>query len=76
LLIISLQRAKCIGCNFCHEVAPDQFRMSKKDGKAVLLNARDRNGFHTLKLTDETPYEQVLKTQESCPSKIIQVKLI
>jgi ferredoxin len=50
--------------------------MSKKDGKAVLLNARDRNGFHTLKLPDETPYEQVLKTQESCPSKIIQVKII
>ena len=76
MLIISLQRGKCIGCNFCQEVAPEQFRMSKKDGKAVLLNARDRKGFHTVKLHDETFFEANLKAQESCPSKIIQVKII
>ena len=76
MLIISLQRAKCIGCNFCEEVAPEQFRMSKKDGKAVLLNARERKGFYTLKLFDEMAFEANLKAQEGCPSKIIQVKLI
>ncbi|PID68856.1 MAG: 4Fe-4S ferredoxin [Flavobacteriia bacterium] len=75
MLIISLQRGKCIGCNFCEEVSPEQFRMSKKDGKAVLLNARERKGFHTVKLFDESLYEANLKAQEGCPSKIIQVKL-
>lgn len=76
MLIITLQRPKCIGCNFCQEVAPDQFRMSKKDGKAVLLNAKDKKGFHTIKLHDESAYEANLKAQESCPAKIIQVKII
>lgn len=50
--------------------------MSKKDGKAVLLNARERKGFYTLKLFDEMAFEANLKAQEGCPSKIIQVKLI
>lgn len=76
MLIISLQRAKCIGCHFCQEVAAEQFRMSKKDGKAVLLNARDRKGFHTVKIPDESLYEQAHKAQVGCPSKIIQVKII
>lgn len=75
MLIITLQRAKCIGCNYCQEIAPEQFRMSKKDGKAVLLNARERKGFHTLKLYDESHYENNVKAAQACPSKIIQVKL-
>lgn len=75
MLIITLQRVKCIGCNFCQEVAPENFRMSKKDGKAVLLNSNDRKGFYTVKLFDESSYEASLKAQEGCPAKIIQVKL-
>lgn len=30
MVIITLQRDKCIGCNYCYELAPDRFRMSKK----------------------------------------------
>ena len=75
MLIITLQRAKCIGCNYCQEVAPDQYRMSKKDGKAVLLHARDRNGFYTVKIHDDELLEVNIKAEEGCPSKIIKVKL-
>ncbi len=75
MLIITLQRSKCIGCNYCEEIAPEQYRMSKKDGKAVLLGARDRKGFHTVKLTDASLFESNLKAAEACPSKIIKVKL-
>lgn len=74
MLIITLQRAKCIGCNYCQEVAPEQYRMSKKDGKAVLLHARERSGFHTVKLHDDELLEVNLKAAEACPSKIIKVK--
>ncbi len=75
MIIISLQRAKCIGCNYCQEAAPEQYRMSKKDGKAVLLNSRNRKDFHTLKLHDMSLLEENLKAAAACPSKIIKVKL-
>ena len=76
MLIITLQRAKCIGCNYCQEVAPEQYRMSKKDGKAVLLHARERSGFYTVKLHDVSALETNLKAEEGCPSKIIKVKML
>ena len=75
MIIITLQRDKCIGCNYCQEVAPQQYRMSKKDGKAVLLDSRDRKGFHTVKVHDISLLEENLKAAEGCPSKIIKVKL-
>ncbi len=75
MLIITLQRAKCIGCNYCQELAPEQYRMSKKDGKAVLLHARERNGFHTVKLHGDEFLEANLKAEEGCPAKIIKVKV-
>ena len=37
MVVITLQRAKCIGCNYCVEMAPTQFQMSKKDGKTVVV---------------------------------------
>ena len=53
MVIVTLQREKCIGCNYCAEFAPEYFRMSKKDGKSVLLKSVEKKGFHTLK----TPIE-------------------
>ena len=32
-------RKKCIGCGICYQQQPLHWRMSKKDGKATLLNA-------------------------------------
>lgn len=36
---IILYRNKCIGCGICYEMQPENWRMSKRDGKAMLLNA-------------------------------------
>ena len=74
MVIITLQRAKCIGCNYCVELSPAQFRMSKKDGKAVLLKSIAKKGFHTIKSSDDTIFESSLKAKEACPVKIIEVK--
>jgi len=74
MVIITLQRAKCIGCNYCEELAPNQFRMSKKDGKAVLLHAKEKKGFYTIKSLDDSIFEASLKAKEICPVKIISVK--
>jgi ferredoxin len=35
-------RNRCIGCNACVEIAYHRWRMSKKDGKAVLLGAIEK----------------------------------
>ena len=74
MVVITLQRAKCIGCNYCVELAPGQFQMSKKDGKAVLLHANEKKGFYTLKSPDDSMLDSAIKAKEVCPVKIISVK--
>jgi len=73
MVIITLQRKKCIGCNYCVELAPKQFQMSKKDGKSVLLHSKDKKGFFTIK-SDDSIFENALKAKEACPVNIISVK--
>lgn len=76
MVVITLQRKKCIGCNYCVELAPSQFQMSKKDGKAVLLHANDKKGFFTLKSNNEFIFEACDNASKACPSKIITVKQV
>lgn len=66
------QRAKCIGCNYCVELAPEYWRMSKKDGKAVLLGAIDKKGFYSLRIREDE-VEVNLKAAKVCPVHIIQI---
>ena len=63
------------GCNYCVELAPKQFQMSKKDGKSVLLHSQDKKGFFTLKSPDASILENATRAKEACPVKIISVKL-
>lgn len=72
MISITLQREKCIGCNYCYEIAPDLFRMSKKDGKSVLLNSTDKRGFHTIRTSDDYR-DMAMQTKEVCPVNIIKV---
>jgi ferredoxin len=76
MVVVTLQRNKCIGCNYCVELAPGQFQMSKKDGKSVLLHATEKKGFHTLKSPDNTILESCEQATKACPVKIITTKLI
>ena len=76
MVIITHQRDKCIGCNYCVELAYAQWRMSKKDGKSVLLHATNKKGFHTVKSNDEMIFEDCDKAAKACPVKIISVKNI
>ena len=76
MVVITLQRKKCIGCNYCVELAPEQFQMSKKDGKSVLLRSEDKKGFHTLKSNNNLIFEDCDKAAKACPVKIISVKSV
>ena len=76
MVIVTLQREKCIGCNYCAEFAPEFFRMSKKDGKSVLLRSVEKKGFHTIKTPLQDAYDSCDKAAKSCPVNIISVKMV
>jgi len=75
MVIITQQRNKCIGCNYCVELAYQRWRMSKKDGKCTLIGGVDKKGFYTAKV-DDMEYAENKRAAEVCPVKIIQVKKI
>ena len=76
MVIVTLQRKKCIGCNYCVDLAPNNFVMSKKDGKSVLLNSEDKKGFFTIKIPDNTVFDSCDASAKACPVNIISVKMI
>jgi ferredoxin len=49
--------------------------MSKKDGKATLLNSIDKKGFHTARV-ENSEFDDNVKAAEACPVNIIKVKMI
>jgi ferredoxin len=75
MVIITHQREKCIGCNYCVELAFERWRMSKKDGKATLLGGENKKGFHTVRV-DDSELEANERAAKACPVNIIQVKQI
>jgi ferredoxin len=74
MVIVTLQRDKCIGCNYCEEFAPEYFRMSKKDGKSVLLKSTEKKGFFTIKTPLHEAFDTCDRAAKACPVKIISVK--
>jgi len=75
MIQITQHRAKCIGCNYCVEIAPNRWRMNKKDGKSVLLEAKEKKGFFTVELHD-MEYEENEAAARACPVRIINVKIL
>lgn len=69
-MLLTFQRSKCIGCNYCHEHAPSRWVMSGKDGKAVLIGAKDRKGFHSVTVHESERRENEAAAA-ACPVKII-----
>lgn len=69
---ITQYRNKCIGCGICYEMLPELWRMSKKDGKATLLNAVEKKQVAVLSISS-TFIEVSKKVAMACPVKIIKV---
>jgi ferredoxin len=72
MIQITYQRGKCIGCNYCIELAPERWRMNKKDGRSLLLGAKSKKGFYTVKV-DDIEYEVNKASAKACPMKIIRI---
>ncbi len=65
-------RNKCIGCGVCYEQQPELWRMSKKDGKATLLNGIGKKDVFIRDIANL----EVIKSREVaavCPVRIIKV---
>ena len=75
MIVITHQREKCIGCNYCVEEASFRWVMSHKDGKSILIDAKESKGFFTVRVHDDE-YEDNLKAADACPVNIIHVKKI
>jgi ferredoxin len=69
---IIFYRNKCIGCSICREMQPEVWRMSKKDGKAVLLKAIEKKQVHQLRLPDFL-IETSKEVAAACPARIIKI---
>lgn len=65
-------RDKCIGCGVCFENQPGLWRMSKKDGKANLLNSTPKKEVHVLAIGHAVA-QQTQQLTLLCPVKIIKM---
>ena len=74
MITITYRRAKCIGCNYCTEIAPQRWQMSKKDGKSYLIGSNDKKGFWTIKVPDHE-LDMNERAAASCPVKVIDVRM-
>ncbi len=68
-------RAKCIGCNACVEAAPQRWRISRKDGKSVLVGAKEKKGIYVTKVPQHE-FDENTAAAKNCPVHIIKVERI
>ncbi len=65
-------RNKCIGCSICFEMQPALWRMSKKDGKATLVQSISKKDVYQLVIREED-VEFSMEVAKACPVKIIRL---
>lgn len=70
---ITYYRQKCIGCRACAEHAPQRWRMSRKDGKAVLLEGVKKGNVYNVEVHPEE-LESNQTAARTCPEKCIVIR--
>jgi len=69
------QRNKCIGCNYCEEVAPYRWQMNETDGKSDLLDSKQKKGIY-ISIVGDDEYDDNIEAANICPVNIIRVEKI
>jgi len=72
---ISQLRAKCIGCNACVEADKYRWRISKKDGKCILIGGKENKGWYSI-LVDDDEYDANIIASKHCPENIIKIEKV
>lgn len=72
-MLIQFLRNKCIGCNYCVEVAPERWQMSKRDGKCVLVGGKKKRNMYQIEVGD---HERTVNEQAAnvCPVNVIRLE--
>lgn len=65
-------RNKCIGCGICYQQQPLYWRMSKKDGKATLLNAITKKDVQLIDVNEDAA-EANRSLVAACPVRVIKL---
>lgn len=68
-------RHKCIGCNACVEADPFRWRISRKDGKSVLIGGKEKKGWYSV-IVDDDEQNQLQQAATHCPVNIIRFEQI
>ena len=69
---IIFYRDNCIGCGICQEMQPELWRMSKKDGKAVLLQSTQKKKISQLDVHNMF-LERTNEIVDACPARVIKI---
>lgn len=72
MIRITQQRNKCIGCNACVEASHSRWRISRKDGKCVLIGGIKNKEMYSVVVGDDE-YKESVMAAKNCPVKIIRV---
>lgn len=73
MIEITQQRNKCIGCNACVEASYSRWRMSRKDGKSILIGSEMKKNVYSI-IVGNDEYEENVRAVNNCPVKIIRLK--
>ncbi|MCB0430590.1 MAG: ferredoxin [Flavobacteriales bacterium] len=65
-------RHKCIGCNACVEVDKQRWRISRTDGKSVLIGSIQKKNIYQVTTGDDEA-DKLRRAAEVCPVNIIKV---
>jgi ferredoxin len=66
-------RKKCIGCNSCVTIAPQNWVMDEKDGKATLLFGKEKKDVYVAEIFEDD-YDANCQAAAACPMRIIKVE--
>lgn len=70
---ITHKQYNCIGCNSCVTIAPQNWEMDKKKGKAKLINGKKKRNIYSGELFD-CDIEPNIKAANACPMNCISVE--
>lgn len=66
-------RKRCIGCNSCVEIAPQNWKISEEDGLSNLIGAKEKKDIYIGEIL-EIDIAANKTAAEACPMNIIKVE--
>ena len=75
MIKVTLFREKCLGCAYCAEIAPEYWKMSSEDAKAILHQSKNKNGVYVADFTDNE-LDILMQFVEICPVKINKFQML